>query len=178
MTTTSKSKKSSVKPAAKTNQEVTVDVPKSSSNPLSATLPIAAAILAVGLYYVHVNRPVVNPVNPDPVPSPTGRLEQVIAASTDKTAVKDLGKLYAAFADVVSRSQPISSSQLRRWMTSSDAFFVQGTDRVGKVPGFGAAKDEDLSNTIGLEDKMLSPEEMAKFVAFCKRVSAACGVKP
>jgi hypothetical protein len=101
-------------------------------------------------------------------------LKQVVAKADQKHVIK-LGHLFAAWAEVLSRAEPISSAALRNGLISADSYMIRGTDLQGAVPGFGAAKDAVLIEAIGKEDRLLTKEEMAKVVEACKSIAKACG---
>jgi hypothetical protein len=141
----------------------------------SSVLVIAAII---GIAWLVNQTPATKP-KPDNVPQ-VAVSESVIAlkqvASTgDRAATAKLASLYSDFAEVLSRVEPgsLQSSQLRTWLIKSDTYLIRGTNMVGAVPGFGAAKDKVIEEALGMEDKPLDAPELAKAVAACKSIAQA-----
>lgn len=135
---------------------------------------ILIVFMAAYITYSNFNR---TPPKPPDTIYVNQAIKAVVDAATDKEAVKNLGRLYLAFGDVLSRSEPMGSSQLREWLMSSETYFVKGTDLGGSVPGFAKVKDEELTKLLTLEDKELTKDDLTKVVAFCESVAGACGVK-
>lgn len=127
------------------------------------------------------SKPATAPVQPDvPVVVVTDDLVELkaVVAAGDAKAVKQLGAMYSAMADVLSRdTATLDTSTLRSWLTSSDTYLIQGTDMVGAVPGFGAAKDELFKDLLGLDIRPITPAEKQEVIALCESIAAACGVK-
>jgi hypothetical protein len=138
----------------------------------------AIAILLVGGYWVYAQQkktPLV-PVDTDIV-TVNQAVKAVVDTATDKEAVKDLGRLYLAFGDVLSRCEEMPSSNLREWMLQSETFQLRGTDLAGKVAGFGDVKNAELEKILTLEKRQLTKADLAKVVAWCDSVAGACGVR-
>lgn len=106
-------------------------------------------------------------------------LQRIASAAENKQAVAMLAALYADFAEVLSRVEPgtLQSSQLRTWLIKSDTYLIRGTDRVGAVPGFGAAKDKIFADALGMEDRPLDAKDLAAAVAACRSIAAQLGAK-
>lgn len=111
-----------------------------------------------------------------PAVSDSVRALKQVAAAGERATVAKLSALYSDFAEVLSRVEPgsLQSSQLRTWLIKSDTYLIRGTNMVGAVPGFGAAKDKIIADALGMEDRPLTDKDIAAAVAACRSIAEAC----
>ena len=148
---------------------------------IASALVIIVAIVACFKDKIpSINIPTVPAVVPStPVVEVKGALKEfeAVVSKADKAKVQQLGEFYLAFSDIVSRSSPLPANKLRMWMIDSDSYFIRDTDLVGSVPGVGAAKDKVIEEAIGLEDRMLTKDEMNAVAEALRGMAQVCGVK-
>lgn len=104
---------------------------------------------------------------------------KTVATAGDRATVAKLSALYSDFAEVLSRVEPgsLQSSQLRTWLIKSDTYLIRGTNMIGTVPGFGAAKDKVFTEALGLDDRPLAAADIAIAVATCRSIADVLGAK-
>jgi|TARA_R110002051_G_scaffold221367_3_gene284995 hypothetical protein len=94
--------------------------------------------------------------------------------------VKDAAKaasFFNAFADVVARDDSIikTTADIREGYIRAETLMLQKTEMVGKYPGFGKAKDDVLTETLGLDRVSLTPEKRKETVDAFRAMAWALG---
>jgi len=130
--------------------------------------------------------------DPDPQPAvvpdtevvldePSEELKELVlpirGVITDKKDAIKTANFFLAFADVVSRDKDVitSTSTLREGFVRAEKLMLQGTEMVGKYPGFGLKKDAILAEAIGLDKVELDDEKRARAVAVLRAIAWAVG---
>lgn len=150
---------------------------------------IALMLLSSGCIY-----PVPGTVSSDPDPQPavvpdtevvldepSEELKELVlpirGVITDKKDAIKTANFFLAFADVVSRDKDVitSTSTLREGFVRAEKLMLQGTEMVGKYPGFGLKKDAILAEAIGLDKVELDDEKRARAVAVLRAIAWAVG---
>ena len=112
---------------------------------------------------------------------PSSALKRTVAPlqgviSDDEDALK-AANFFLEFAGVLERDKDVipSTGVIREGFILAEKLMLQRTKMIGKYPGFGAAKDKVLEETIGLENVELDDEKRAKAVAAFKAIAWAIG---
>lgn len=139
-----------------------------------STAMICGTALAVSyMFYTKQPAPVDNPAVPVVV-SDLSRIESVFAAAP-KEQVYKMGALYCAIGDQLERLDSLQSSDLRSWLVDADTYFVKGTNIQGAIPGFGDAKDALINQEVGLDDRLLTKEELSKLSNVMHEIASDAG---
>ena len=96
---------------------------------------------------------------------------------TDKKDALKVANFFLEFADVIKRDKDVitTTAMIREGFIRAEKLMLQRTAMVGKYPGLGAAKDNVLKETIGLESVTLDDEKRKKAVDSFKAIAWAIG---
>ena len=96
---------------------------------------------------------------------------------TDKKDALKAANFFLEFADVIDRDKDVitTTAMIREGFVRAEKLMLQRTAMVGKYPGLGAAKDNVLKETIGLESVTLDDEKRKKAVDSFKAIAWAIG---
>ncbi len=150
------------------------------SSTLNIVLIGVFALAGIWMYRGGLN-PAPSP-GPGPGPAPTPVVDKFdglrkVLAQADKADAYQVGLLYTAAGDQVSRSAPMTNGLLRNWVQASETYFVAGTNLANALPGFGTAMKELVTDVIGDDDRQLSAAEMKQVAELFIQVGEVCGVK-
>lgn len=115
---------------------------------------------------------------PEPSAANKRRVAEVqsVAAKASGDARNGLAMLYLAMADTLSRYDgSLTTDRVRAWLIASDTYRIGGTDLVGAVPGFGAAKDAAVMDLLGDESREISDSERQELVDLLHAIAWALG---
>jgi len=96
---------------------------------------------------------------------------------TDKKDALKAANFFLEFADVIHRDRDVitTTAMIREGFIRAEKLMLQRTEMVGKYPGFGAAKDNIIKETIGLESVELDADKRQKAVEAFKAIAWAIG---
>ena len=96
---------------------------------------------------------------------------------TDKKDALKVANFFLEFADVIKRDEDVitTTAMIREGFIRAEKLMLQRTSMVGKYPGFGAAKDNVIKETIGLENVELDDDKRKKAVDAFKAIAWAVG---